>query len=202
MARGDTRVFFGHPGRKRRSSGRHKWRPYVFSVGGCGLRRRCGRMRRAASGVARRGAIYDARCRGGTRCRPHFARRHPHFLQHSGWFRRSSGRHKWRPYVLRFLYGRLWVAASLRAFSVAVVDCRIVGAPFMTPGARGGTRCRSHGARRYPHFLWHSEQKRQSSGRHKWRPYVCCAGGCGVRRRVIWPTCGGCSRGRASGSFP
>ena len=211
--------------------------------------------------------------RGGTRCRPHFARRYPHFLQHSGWFRRSSGRHKWRPYVfcagrlwvaatfrafsvavvdrrtvgspfmtpgavrahvgrrmargavgrngtltgknsrgdrfpcqpfritcqptrkscrpasggapvirasqvapLRFLCRRLWVAASLRAFSVAVVDCRIVGAPFMTPGAREGTRCRSHFARRHPHFLQHSGWLRRSSGRHKWSPYVFCAG--------------------------
>ena len=62
ISHGGLRVFSGHPGRKRQSSGRHKWRPYVFSVGGCGLRRRSVRMRRAASGVARRGAIYDARC--------------------------------------------------------------------------------------------------------------------------------------------
>ena len=108
--------------------------------------------------------------RGGTRCRPHFARRHPHFLQHSGWFRRSSGRHKWRPYV--FCAGRLWVAAAFRAFSVAVVDRRIVGAPFMTPGARGGIRRPPHGTRRYPRFLRHSGRTWRSSGRHKWRPYV------------------------------
>ena len=77
-----------------------------------------------------------------------------------------------------------------------------VGAPFMTPDAvpAQGVGCISHGGLRV--FSGHPGRKRQSSGRHKWRPYVFCAGGCGLRRRVIWPTCGGCSRGRASDNFP
>ena len=200
ISRGGIRVFSGHPGRKRRSSGRHKWRPYVFCAGGCGLRRRSVRLGRVFSGVARRGAIYDARCPWGHKVSAAFRAAASAFFAA---FRVVS------PVIrasqvapLRFLCRRLWVAASLRAFSVAVVDCRIVGTPFMTPGARGGTRCRLHFARRHPRFLQHSGWFRRSSGRHKWRPYVFCAGGCGLRRRVIWPTCGGCSRGRASDNFP
>ena len=84
----------------RRSSGRHKWRPYV-----------CGRLnavfRRPVCGVARGGAIHDARCRNGTcgrsRCVSVDAGGASVGLSFcGGWFaalRRSSGRHKWRPYV-------------------------------------------------------------------------------------------------------
>ena len=56
---GRLRFFVGRFAALRRLSGRHKWRPYV-----------CGRLnvvsRWLFCGVARRGAIYDARCRNGT----------------------------------------------------------------------------------------------------------------------------------------
>ena len=122
-ARGGTRCrphgarwppsFLQHSGWFRRSSGRHKWRSYVFSVGGCGLRRRCGRMRRAASGVARRGAIYDARCRAGTRCRPQWRTAIPAFFVASRVIASVIRASQVAP--LRFLYGRLWVVAAFRA---------------------------------------------------------------------------------------
>ena len=71
----------------RRSSGRHKWRPYVWGWLNVVLRWSSGRhewrpcvwerltvvLRRPFCGVARRGAIYDARCRNGTICRPRLA---------------------------------------------------------------------------------------------------------------------------------
>ena len=119
-ARGGTRCrshfarrhphFLQHSGWFRRSSGRHKWRPYVFCADGCGLWRRSVRMCRAASGAARRGAIYDARCRAGTRCRLHFARRPPRFFRSSR--AKASVIRASQVAPLRFLCRRLWVAAA------------------------------------------------------------------------------------------
>ena len=94
-----------------------------------------------SGGDGRRGAIYDARCRNGTTRPRHCSRRCTRRFRPIAALRRSSGRHKCRPYVL--------AAASCGIASVvrAVMD---VGAPFMTPGAgtarpvrgvaRGGVR--------------------------------------------------------------
>ena len=122
-ARGGTRCrphfarwpprFLQHSGWFRRSSGRHKWRPYVFCADGCGLWRRSVRMCRAASGVARRGAIYDARCRAGTRCRPQWRTAIPAFFVASRVIASVIRASQVAP--LRFLCGRLWGAAALRA---------------------------------------------------------------------------------------
>ena len=117
--------------------------------------------------------------------------------------RRSSGRHKWRPYV----WGRLNVvlrwpfcgfASVVRASQVAplrlrrltVVLCRPVRgvarrAPFMTPGA--GT-AQSVGRVGHRH-MWRVAAGlrfccgrfvvlRRSSRRHEWRPCVCGAVEC------------------------
>ena len=102
----------------RRSSGRHKWRPYVC-VGWFAV------FRRLVCGVARGGAIHDARCRNGTCGRSRcvsvdaggasvdccFAsviwasQVAPLRLRAVeccfSW--RSSGRHGWRPYVCGWL---------------------------------------------------------------------------------------------------
>ena len=56
-------VDWGRRCSKRRCSGRHKCRPYGASVA---LRRLNVVSRRLFCGVARRGAIHDARCRNGT----------------------------------------------------------------------------------------------------------------------------------------
>ena len=120
----------------RRLSGRHKWRPYV-----------CGRLiavsRWLVCGVARGGAIHDARCRNGTCGRSHCVS-----VDAGG---AAVG--------LRFFVGR-FAASPVRA-------------PFMTPGAGtahvvGRVACRwMRAGRRLIVVL------RRLSGRYKWRPYVC-----------------------------
>ena len=103
---------------KRRCSGRHKCRPYGASVA---LRRLNVVSRRLFCGVARRGAIHDARCRNGTidqsRCasaagagcalrwgvRVDWGRRY--------YGRRCSGRHKCRPYGASVALWRLNVVS-------------------------------------------------------------------------------------------
>ena len=89
----------------RQSSGRHKWRPYG---GLCSIRRNGQLLTEpdvASRGSARRGATCDARCRNGTTTgrivhaggawawRQSDVHKRP-----GGCLRRSSGRHKWRPY--------------------------------------------------------------------------------------------------------
>ena len=122
--------------------------------------------------------------RGGTRCRPHFARRHPHF------FSVIPGDSVSHPCVTSgahtFVGGHPCGWGGLPA-------ALPVGAPFMTPGAVGAQGVGRNGARWHPHFLQHSGRTWRSSGRHKWRPYVFCACGCGLRRccgrfRLRWLT--------------
>ena len=144
------RFFVGRFAALRRSSGRHKWRPYV-----CGWLNAV--SRRLVCGVARGGAIHDARCRNGTcgrsRCVSTDAGgaavgsrfcggRLRFFIGRFAALRRLSGRHKWRPYVC----GRL-NAVSRRSF----------GRHKWRPYVCGWLNA----------VLW------RSFGRHKWRPYVC-----------------------------
>ena len=58
-------------------------------------------LRRPAGGDGRRGAIYDARCRNGTPRPRHCAMRCARRFRPIAALRRSSGRHKCRPYVWR-----------------------------------------------------------------------------------------------------
>ena len=105
---------------------------------------------RLVCGVARGGAIYDARCRNGTCGRPRCVSADAggalvglsFCVDRFAAFRRSSGRHKWRPYVCGWLN-----AVSRRSFG-------------------------RHGWRPYV-CGWLNVVLRRSSGRHKWRPYVC-----------------------------
>ena len=123
----------------RRSSGRHKWRPYVCERSNVVLRR-------PFCGVARRGAIHDARCRNGTIGRPRWASADVACCGRFVVLRRSSGCRKWRPHV----WGRLNVvlrwpfcgfASVVRASRVAPVRLRggrmlfCGGHPGVTSGA-------------------------------------------------------------------
>ena len=74
------------------SSGRHKWRPYVWGWLNVVLRW-------PVRGVARRGAIHDARCRNGTIGQPRWVLADVACCGRFAALRRSSGCHKWRPYV-------------------------------------------------------------------------------------------------------
>ena len=104
--RGDSPDVHKRPGGcLRRSSGRHKWRPYG---GGRFTHLRDNRQGITVATfqrVSRRGATCDARCRNGTTSgrivhaggawawRQSDVHKRP-----GGCLRRSSGRHKWRPY--------------------------------------------------------------------------------------------------------
>ena len=148
----------------RRSSGRHKWRPYV-----CGWLNAV--LWRLVCGVARGGAIYDARCRNGTcgrsRCVSVDAGGAAVGLRFcGGWFaalRRSSGRHGWRPYVCG------WLNAVLRRLSG-----RHKWRPYVC-GWLNVVLWRSSGRHKWRPYVcgWLNVVSRRSSGRHKWRPYVC-----------------------------
>ena len=113
-------------------------------------------------GDGRRGAIYDARCRYGTTRPRHCSRRCTRRFQPIAALRRSSGRHKCRPYVLAAVscgvatvfratqVSPLRLAAAFRGVASVIRAVMDVGAPFMTPGAgtarpvrgivRGGVR--------------------------------------------------------------
>ena len=170
----------------RRSSGRHKCRPYVG-------RRHPAALRRPARGDGRRGAIYDARCRNGTPRPRHCARRCTRRFRPIAALRRLFGRHKCRPYVWRRH------SAALRRLS-GRHKCRpYVGrrhpAPLRRPargdGRRGAiydARCR-HGttrprrcSRRCTRCFRPIAALRRSSGRHKCRPYVAGCSSAALRR--------------------
>ena len=89
--------------------------------------------------------------RGGTRCRLHFARRPPCF------FPVIPGESVSHPGVTSgaptFFVQTVVGCGGVPCECVGLPAALPVGAPFMTPGARGGTRCRPHGARRYPRFF-------------------------------------------------
>ena len=96
----------------RRSSGRYEWRPYVCERSNVVLRR-------LVRGVARRGAIHDARCRNGTIGRPRWASAD------------VAGRRPVRGFVLAgswFCVGHPGVTSGARAFAGRsnVVLCRSV----------------------------------------------------------------------------
>ena len=123
----------------------------ALRVGGCG---RGGGwfavFRRPVCGVAREGAIYDARCRNGTCGRSRCASVDVGGASVDccfvavGLWRRPWGRHSWRPVPER----HMWLAA------LRVGGC-----------GRGGD---------WFVVLWRTFAAfRRSSGRHKWRPYVC-----------------------------
>ena len=145
----------------RRSSGRHKCRPYGAGCSSTELRRSdgAGRWCRRHCGAttrdnARRGAIYDAQCQNGTTRPWHCVGRCTRWCRQIAILRRSSGRHKCRPYGAGYSsaesrqssYGRgmfvRGIAADRRggrggagggaARRRATMH---VGAPFMTPGA-------------------------------------------------------------------
>ena len=108
-------------------------------------------MCRAASGVARRGAIYDARCPWGHKVSAAWRTAIPAFfsvipgdsVSHPGV---TSG-------APTFFVQAVVGCGGVPCECVGLPAALPVGAPFMTPGARGGTRCRPHGARRYPRFF-------------------------------------------------
>ena len=134
--------------------------------------------RRLVCGVARGGAIHDARCRNGTcgrsRCVSVDAGgasvgsrfcggRLRFFIGRFAALRRPSGRHKWRPYVC----GRL--NAVLRRSSG-----RHKWRPYVC-GRLNAVLRRSSGRHKWRPYVcgWLNAVLRRSSGRHKWRPYVC-----------------------------
>ena len=193
----------------RRLSGRHKWRPYV-----------CGWLivvsRWLFCGVARGGAIYDARCRNGTCGRSRCVSADAggaaiglsFFVGRFAALRRLSGRHKWRPYVCgrlnavsRRLSGRHkwrpYVCGRLNAVSRRSSGrhgwrpyvCGWLNAVLWRLSGRHGWRPYVCG--RLNAVLW------RSSGRHKWRPYV-CGWLNAVSRVVVGGVTGGC-RGKGMG---
>ena len=129
-------VYGGRFAAFRRLSGRHKWRPYV-----------CGRLNvvlwRLVCGVARGGAIHDARCRNGTCGRPRCVSADAGGASVGLSFcggrfaapRRSSGRHKWRPYVCGWLNAVLWRLVCGVARGGAIHDARCRN------GTCGWSRC-------------------------------------------------------------
>ena len=139
----------------RRSSGRHKWRPYVCERSNVVLRR-------PFCGVARRGAIYDARCRNGTIGRPRLASADV----------ACCGR-----FVVLYWPVRGF-AVVIRASQVAPVRLRggrmlfCVGRFAVLRWSSGRHKWRPYVCERLTVVL------RRSSGRHKWRPHVCGAVDC------------------------
>ena len=98
--------------------------------------RRCGRTPGRAHGLsaalhgpmrddARRGATCDARCRNGTRCPRRFVRRFPRCFRPIAALRRSSGRHKCRPYAAGCSSTAL--RRATRAARVASRRCGVCG---------------------------------------------------------------------------
>ena len=131
----------------RRLSGRHKWRPHVWE-------RLNVVLRRPVRGVARRGAIYDARCRNGTIGQPRWASADV----------ACCGRFT---VLLRPVRG---IASVIRASQVAPLRLGAVECCFAV--VIRVSRVAPLRLRRLNVVL------RRSSGRHKWRPYVCGAVDC------------------------
>ena len=139
-------------------------------------------------GVACGGAIHDARCRNGICGRPRCVSADAGGASVGLSFcggrfaapRRSSGRHKWRPYVC----GRL-----------NVVSRRSSGHHKWRPyvcGRLNAVSRRSSGRHKWRPYVcgWLNAVSRRSSGRHKWRPYVC-----GWLIVVSWVVVGGVTGG-------
>ena len=122
-------------------------------------------------GVARGGAIHDARCRNGTcgrsRCVSVDAGGAVVGLSFCvGRFaapRRLSGRHGWRPYVCGWLNVVLWRSSGRHGWR-----------PYVC-GRLNAVSRRSSGRHKWRPYVcgWLNVVSRRLSGRHKWRPYVC-----------------------------
>ena len=85
-------------------------------------------LRRLARGDGRRGAIYDARCRHGTTRPRHCSRRCTRRFQPIAALRRSSGRHKCRPYVLAAVscgVATVFRATQVSPLRLAAVSCGV-----------------------------------------------------------------------------
>ena len=125
----------------RRSSGRHKCRPYVAGCSSAESRRSDGAGAVVPAALrrdnARRGAIYDARCRNGTTRPWHCVGRCTRWCRKIAILRRSSGRHKCRS------YGTGCSSATLRqAVAVNGRRFRRRGRSLQTHDSSRNDRCR------------------------------------------------------------